>query len=268
MSSKAELPVGVRQGSVIGPMLFTPTSLQWAACSLDTLCLTTTTYAESQLYVTFVVYCWHRPHQTRTSSRSTSPHCEKVTSIYSQCFTASFPSLVITKCWPTKHFVKNSLFFFPPCLSIPFTEIKQRNHFVSLQGQIQRRCKSISLLCLIFWKEPPSASPFSHFGCNLQEVFEDTPHWLGLSPIDTSMPKITYLCFGAASSISLLSTDLAVAPLSLCGGYSRYRSLFDWLIDWLIDWLSMIPCLEAVPKKDHPQKKATRVSPEWYADEL
>ena len=56
--------------------------------------------------------------------------------------------------------------------------------------------------------------PFTYFSCNLQDAFEDTSLWLGLPLIDTSMPDECW-CYGTASLILLLNTDLAVVPMSL-----------------------------------------------------
>ena len=77
----------------------------------------------SQLSVTDIV-CRHWPHLTSTYSKSTGLHCDKFTSIYSQCSTASsfhwlpvyFRILWRSVCWPTKYFMKNSLFIFTLCL--------------------------------------------------------------------------------------------------------------------------------------------------------
>ena len=60
-----------------------------------------------------------------------------------------------------------------PITSIPFTEIKRRNHSVGPKGKDQSRCKSISLLWHISLEQPPTVCLFSHFSCYLQETCED-----------------------------------------------------------------------------------------------
>ena len=71
---------------------------------------------------------------------------------------------------------------------IPFTEIEQWYLSVGPQGQDQHRCKSILVLCPVSLEQPPAVCPFSYFSCYLQEISQDTPLWLGLCPVDTSMP--------------------------------------------------------------------------------
>ena len=91
----------------------------------------------SIIAIHFVWYFWHWPHKSSACTESTSPPGDKVSSIYSQPRTASFPSLVASKVW---NIVEDQFLDLQnpagetACLSslhagcidsFPFTEIKQ-----------------------------------------------------------------------------------------------------------------------------------------------
>ena len=51
------------------------------------------------LQFTFVWHCWHWPHKASCVQNWLATFGDKIFSIYSQCSTASFPSLVASKVW-------------------------------------------------------------------------------------------------------------------------------------------------------------------------
>ena len=127
-------------------------------------------------------------------------------------------------CWPTKLFMKNSLFIFTSCLPItpiPFTDIKQRNRCWSLGSRNMQAQKHFTLVPLSL-EQPPAGCPFSHFSCNLHEVSQDPSLWRGLSPVDTSC----FIDFAVEHQFGCHATE---------PGYTGdIGGIEIWLIDWLI----------------------------------
>ena len=80
-------------------------------------------------------------------------------------------------------------------------------------------------------EQPPGIFLFSHLKYNLQETYQNTYIWLGLSPIDTSTPDDLLMLQNYFINYAVERWfDWHTTESGFRWGYWYYRNLIDWLI--------------------------------------
>ena len=163
----------------------------------------------------------------------------KVTYIYLRCFTASFPLFVTSNftidsvqdqlvdlqspAWETTRVPS-----FNAC-PIHWDQIKE-SLCLSLGSRPTQARELFTIAPLLFFKQPPTVCPFSHFSCDLQETSYDTSLWLGLSPTETSTPndplmlQNCFITFAVQHWFGCRATEL--------GFVGDIGTIEIWLMNW------------------------------------